>query len=62
MGKLTDKLKSVLMHHQLSDIPAKQVDRWEDEGGFVPPTLKPPGRYTRRRRPSDKPVDGGNAV
>lgn len=37
MGKFTDRRKSVLMHHELSDIPAKQVDRWEDEGGFVAP-------------------------
>jgi len=27
MGKFTEKLKSVLMHHELSDIPAKHVDR-----------------------------------
>ena len=62
MGKLTEKLKSVLMHHDLSDIPAKQIHRWEGEGGAVPPTPEPPRRDTRRSRTGDKPVDGGNAV
>ncbi|MGH3559730.1 MAG: hypothetical protein ACRDTK_19915 [Mycobacterium sp.] len=62
MGKFTEKVKSVLMHHELSDVPAKQIDRWEDEGGFVPPTPKPPRRYIRRSRRGDKPVDGSNAV
>jgi anti-anti-sigma factor len=37
MGKSTEKLNSVLMHHELSDIPAKQIHRWEGEGGFIPP-------------------------
>jgi hypothetical protein len=40
MDKFTEKLNSVLMHHELSDIPAKQIHRWEGEGGFIPP-----GRY-----------------
>ena len=63
MGKFTEKLKSVLMHHELSEIPAKQIDRWEDEGGFVPPrTRKPRRRYSRRKRTGDKPVEGSNGV
>jgi hypothetical protein len=37
MDKSTEKLNSVLMHHELSDIPAKQIHRWEGEGGFIPP-------------------------
>ena len=63
MGKFTEKLKSVLMHHELSDIPAKQIDRWEDEGGFAPPpTRKPRRRFTRRKRTGDKPDEGSNGV
>lgn len=61
MGKFTEKLKSVLMHHELSDIPAKQVHRWEDEGGYVPPATEARRRYGRRRRKNDKPADGGDA-
>jgi hypothetical protein len=61
VGKFTEKLKSVLMHHELSDIPAKQVDRWEDEGGFVPPpTRKLRQKFTRRKPTGDKPVEDGN--
>ena len=53
MGKFSEKLKSVLMHDDLSDIPAKQIHRWEDEGGAIPPTPKRPRRYIRRRRPGN---------
>ena len=35
----------MLMHHELLDIPAKQIDRWEGEGGFVPTEPKPRGRF-----------------
>jgi hypothetical protein len=59
MGKFTEKLKSVIMHHRLSDIPAKQVHRWEGEGGAV--AAERPRRDTRRSRTGDKPVDGSNA-
>lgn len=62
MGKFTEKLKSVLMHHELSDIPAKQIHRWEDEGGALSRLPKRPRRFTRRSRSGDKPVNGGNAV
>lgn len=62
MGKFTEKLKSVLMHHELSDIPAKQIHRWEGEGGFVPPEHKPRRKFTRRGRTSDKSVSAGKAV
>ena len=62
MGKFSEKLKSVLMHDDLSDIPAKQIHRWENEGGAIPPTPKRPRRYIRRRRPGNKPVYGGTAV
>lgn len=62
MGKFSEKLKSVLMHDDLSDIPAKQIHRWEDEGGAIAPSPKRPRRYIRRRRPGKKPVDGGTAV
>ena len=62
MGKFSEKLKSVLMHDDLSDIPAKQIHRWEDEGGAIPPRPKRARRYIRRRRPGQKPVDGGTAL
>lgn len=62
MSKFTEKLKSVLMHHELSDIPAKQIHRWEDDGGAIPSTRKPFRRLIHRRRPGDKPVDRDNAV
>lgn len=62
MGKFTQKLNSVLMHYELSDIPAKQIHRWEDEGGATSPTPKRPRRYIRRRRPDNEPVDGGTAL
>lgn len=61
MGKFTEKLKSVLTHHDPSDVPDKQIHRWEGEGGAVY-TPKPRRRFTRRSRTGDKPVDGGNAA
>jgi hypothetical protein len=48
--------------HELSDIPAKQIHRWEGEGGFIPPERKPRRKFTRRRRGGEKPVGGGNAM
>jgi anti-anti-sigma factor len=62
MGIFTEKLKSVLMHHELSDIPAKQIHRWEGEGGFIPPEHKPRRRFARRSRTSDKSVNGDKVV
>lgn len=35
--KSAEALKPALMHHELSTIPAKQIHRWEEEGGFTPP-------------------------
>ncbi|OMC19851.1 hypothetical protein A5736_12950 [Mycobacterium sp. SP-6446] len=61
MGKFTEKLKSVLMHHELSDIPAKQIHRWEDEGGFIPPERKPRRAFTRRSRTCGHSFGGGKA-
>jgi hypothetical protein len=61
MGKYTEKLKSALMHHESPDVPAKQIHRWEGEGGAVPLEPEPPRRYRRRSRKGRKPVDGGKA-
>ena len=49
----TDTYTRQLVHHELSDIPAKQIHRWEGEGGFIPPEHNPRQRFTRRRRTSD---------
>lgn len=57
MGKFSQKLKSMLMHDDLSDIPGKQIHRWENEGGAIQPTPKQPRRYIRRRvRGHDRPA------
>jgi transcription elongation GreA/GreB family factor len=61
MGKFTEKLKSVLMHHELSDIPAKHVDRWEDEGGFVAPRVSRLEGTSDVAGTRDKPIGGDNA-
>jgi hypothetical protein len=34
---ISDYRDSLPTHHELSDIPAKQIHRWEGEGGFIPP-------------------------
>lgn len=58
-SKIAEKLEKpepVLMHHELSDIPAKQIFRWEDEGGFAPPpSPEVRQRLTRGNRGGDNP-------
>lgn len=61
MGKFTEKLKSVLTQQDPSEVPDKQLHRWEGEGGAVY-TPKPLRRFTRRRPKGEKPVDGGKVV
>ncbi|MGE2815871.1 hypothetical protein ACQI5H_12085 [Mycobacterium heidelbergense] len=53
---------AVLMHHELSDIPAKQIHRWEGEGGFIPPEHDTRGSFTRRSRIRDRFAGEGKAV
>ncbi|OBF91142.1 hypothetical protein A5791_15365 [Mycobacterium sp. 852002-51163_SCH5372311] len=42
MDKLTDRLKSILTQHVPSNVPDKQINRWEGEGGALY-TPKPRG-------------------
>lgn len=50
MSKLTDNVKSVLVRHDCSHVPDKQIHRWEGEGGavFVP---KPRRQFEERVAP-----------
>lgn len=61
MDTFNETLKSVLMHHELSDVPAKQIHRWEGEGGFIPPSTT---RIETSRGvvEHDHSVGGGKAV
>ncbi len=61
MDKFTATLKSELMHHELSDIPAKQIHRWEGEGGFIPPSTTHIGDSLGAVE-HDHSVGGGKAV
>lgn len=38
-----------LTHQEFSQVPAKQIHRWEDEGGFIPPETLRPGVIDRLR-------------
>ena len=62
MGKFTERLKSVLRHDDWSEVPDKQISRWEGEGGLVLPASKWRKRATRRSRTQDTRRDDGEGA
>ncbi|SEB37945.1 hypothetical protein SAMN04489806_0305 [Paramicrobacterium humi] len=53
MGTFTERLKAAFTRPKRRHVPAKQIDRWEGEGGALPPEEAPVEERTESPRSED---------